>query len=85
MYNTGTILGQIYLCFSKFLTILVARLPERFALWENNGNNEILEAGDIEEAGVLKVLDVVVVNLRVIVVRHIDVWRPVAHTEWEEK
>lgn len=51
-----------------FLTILVGGLPERLALRENDGNNEILEAGDIEEAGVLKVLDVVVVHLRVIVV-----------------
>lgn len=56
-----------------FLTILVGGLPERLALRENDGNNEILEAGDIEEAGVLKVLDVVVVHLRVIVVRRVDV------------
>lgn len=56
-----------------FLTILVGGLPERLALRENDGNNEILEAGDIEEAGVLKVLDVVVVHLCVVVVRRVDV------------
>lgn len=67
-----------------FLTILVGGLPERLALRENDGNNEILEAGDIEEAGVLKVLDVVVVHLRVIVVRRVDVGWLVADTGWEE-
>lgn len=51
-----------------FLTILVARLPERFAFGENNGNNEILEGGDVEEAGVLVVLDIVVVQFCVVVV-----------------
>ena len=73
-----------YYCFLNVLTILVARLPERFSLWENDGNNEILEAGDIEEAGVLKVLDVVVVNLSVVEIRHVHVRWPVADTWWEE-
>lgn len=57
----------------KFLTVLVAGLPEWFPLGEHNGNNEILEAGDVEEAGVLKVHDVVLVHLCVIVVRFVEV------------
>lgn len=69
-----------YFRYAKFLTILVAGLAERFPLGEHNGNDEILEAGDVEEAGVLKVHDVVLVHLRVIVVGFVEVWRPVAHT-----
>lgn len=53
-------------CPSLFLTIFVARLSERFPLRENNGDNKILEAGDVEDAGVLKVLNVVVVHLGVV-------------------
>ena len=68
----------------KSLTVLVAGLSERFALGENNGNNEILEAGDIEEAGVLKILDIVVVHFRLIVVRHIQVCCVVADAGWEQ-
>lgn len=64
----------------KVLTVLVAGLPERFPLREHNGNDEILEAGDVEEAGVLKVHDVVLVHLCVIVVGFVEVQRPVAHT-----
>lgn len=69
-----------FIYFLKFLTVLVAGLPERSPLWEHNGNNEILEAGDVEETGVLKVPNVVFVHLRLIVVRFIHVWWPVANT-----
>lgn len=55
------------------LTVFVAGLPERFAFGENNCNNEILKAGDVEEARVLKVLDVVFVYLRVVEVRFVQV------------
>lgn len=65
---------------SKFLTILIARLPERFALGENNSNNEILEGGDIEEAGVLIVLNVVVVLFCVVFKDDLNVRREVAGT-----
>lgn len=57
----------------KFLTILIARLPERFAFGENNSNNEILEGRDVEEAGVLIVLDVVLVLFRLIFKVHFNV------------
>lgn len=53
-------------------TIFVARLSERFPLGENNGNDKILEAGNVEEAGVLKVLNVVVFHLCAIMERFID-------------
>lgn len=77
--NFATIL-RTDLIGSRFLTILVARLPEGFALWENDGNNEILEGGDIKEAGVLVVLDVVVVNFSVVVAKHVNMWWVVAGT-----
>lgn len=64
----------------SFLTVLVAGLPERFPLGEDDGNDEVLEAGDVEEAGVLKVHDVVLVRLRLVVVGFVEVRRPVAHT-----
>lgn len=69
---------------NKFLTILVTGLSERFALWENNGNDEILERGDVEETGVLEVLDVVFVlfSFSVVVVRNINVQWQVAGTGW---
>lgn len=40
------------------LTVLVARLSEGLPLRENDGHNQILEGGDVEEGGVLIVLDV---------------------------
>ena len=58
-----------------FLTVLVARLPERFALGEDDGDDEILEGRHVEEAGVLEVLDVVVVHFCLVVVGHVDVGR----------
>lgn len=54
-------------------TIFVAGLPEGLSLGENDCNDEILEGGDIEEAGVLKVLDVVLVQVGAIQVGHIQV------------
>lgn len=42
-------------------TVPVARLPEGPALGEDHGHDEVLEAGDEEEGGVLVVLDVVLV------------------------
>lgn len=75
----------IYFKHVKFLTVLVAGLPERFPLGEHNGNDEILEAGDVEEAGVLKVHDVVLVHLRAIVVGFVEVRGPVAHAWGRER
>ena len=43
------------------LTVLVAGLPEGLSLGEDDGNSQILEGGDVEEGGVLVVLDVFVV------------------------
>lgn len=40
------------------LTVLVAGLSKGLSFGENDGNSQILEGGDIEEAGVLIVLDV---------------------------
>lgn len=40
------------------LTVLVAGLSEGFSLGENDGHDQILEGGDVEEAGVLVVSDV---------------------------
>ncbi len=40
------------------LTVLVAGLSEGFPLGENDGHSQILKGGDIEEGGVLIVLDV---------------------------
>lgn len=77
MYKLENTYWLIY--WFKFLTVLVTGLPERLPLGEHNGNDEILEAGDVEEAGVLKVHDVVLVHLCVIVVGFVVVRRPVAH------
>lgn len=43
------------------LTVLVAGLSEWLSLGEDDGNSQILEGGDVEEGGVLVVLDVFVV------------------------
>ena len=43
------------------LTVLVAGLSEGLSLGEDDGNSQILEGGDVEEGGVLVVLDVFVV------------------------
>lgn len=61
-------------------TIFVARLPERFPLGENNSDDKILEAGNVEEAGVLKVLNVVFFLLCAIEDRFVDSCRTVADT-----
>lgn len=76
-------LGQNNCCVlaGRFLTILVTRLSERFALWENYGYNEILEGGDIEEAGVLEVLDVVLIFFCFVVVRNVNGQWQVADTK----
>ena len=47
-------------CFNS-RTVLVAGLSERLPLGENDGHGQILEGGDVEEGGVLVVLDVFVV------------------------
>lgn len=69
----------------RCLTVFVAGLSEGFAFGENNGNNKILKAGDVEEARILKVLDVVFVYLCVVVVRLVQVGGEVADTEGEQK
>lgn len=60
------------------LTVLVARLPEGFAFGENDGDNEILEGGDVEETGVLKVLDVVIIHFCCVDSGHVQVIRVIA-------
>lgn len=77
-YNCNYFKTHVLVLRRKFLTVLVARLPERFALGENNGNNEVLEGGDIEEAGVLIVLDVMVIDFCVVEVGYINVGCEVA-------
>lgn len=41
--------------------VLVAGLSEWFSLGEDDGHSQVLEGGDVEEGGVLVVLDVFVV------------------------
>lgn len=48
------------------LTALVAGLSEGLPLGENDGHGQILEGRDVEEGGVLVVLDVLVVNIGLI-------------------
>ena len=48
------------------LTVLIARLSEGLPLGEDDGHDEVLERGDVEECSVLVVLDVVVVQLGLI-------------------
>lgn len=43
-------------------TVLVARQPEGLPFGEDNGNYEVLEAGDVEDRRVLVVPDVVLVG-----------------------
>lgn len=50
------------------LTVFVAWLSEGLPLGEDDGHDEVLEGGDVEQGGVLVVLDVVVV-LRGVVFR----------------
>lgn len=45
------------------LTVFITGLTEWFAFGKNNGNNEVLKAGDVEQGSVLVVLDVVFINL----------------------
>lgn len=69
----------------QVLTVLVARLPEGFSFGENDGDNEILEGGDIEETGVLKVLDVVFIHFCVVEFGHVQVIRVIADAGSGEK
>jgi hypothetical protein len=45
------------------LTVFVTGLSEGLPLGEDDGHDEVLEGGDVEQGGVLVVLDVVVVLL----------------------
>lgn len=48
------------------LTVLVAGLAERFSFGENNGNNEVLKRGDVEERGIHVVRDRFFSGIRVL-------------------
>lgn len=50
----------------RCLTVLVARLSEGLPFGENDGHRQILEGRDVEEGGVLVVMDVSVVNVRLV-------------------
>lgn len=60
---------------SERLTVLVAGLSEGFAFGENDGDSQILERGDVEQAGVLVVQDVMFVHFCAVFVRQIQVRR----------